>query len=41
MNDETELKNANRYFWCDGCFKCSAVTASVMTVVGLIVWVAW
>jgi len=40
MNDEEELIKACRYYWIGGFWAGSAVTASAMTVVGLIIWVA-
>ena len=38
MNDENEMKKAFRYYWTGGFWCGSAVTASAMTVVGLIIW---
>ena len=35
---ETEMKNLCRYYWIAGFWCGSAVTASVMTVVGLLIW---
>ena len=43
MNDDEEMKGLCRYYWIAG-YWCgywlgSAVTASVMTVVGLVIWI--